>query len=749
MTFERQTASATFQSTPRAIGISYDISVVAPCYNEEKNVPVLIERLQHVFEKKKLLGEIVLVDDASKDGTRASIRTLQGRWPNIKFVAHDKNQGIAQSWKDGVAGATGKYVCLMDSDLQNLPEDVWRLYREITFTNTDVVSGWRSHVEPRKDLSYIASKGLSGLLNALFDMNLRDNKSGFLITRKETLKHILAYRFSYHHPQTFIGVSAHTKGYTIHQIETLFDKRRAGASYLAGSRFFREAWYTLLDCAKGFIEFRFLRGRERSLRHFLNEHPARAHPEEPLPFGRRVRFLVYQWTFPLHHWLITRQSLKHYADMKESQWLSPEDIRTYQEERLRRLINHAYHHVHFYRDMFDERGLKPDDIRTLDDLQRLPIIDKKVVRENLFLGLLAEPHDKRELQKGTTSGSTGEPFYTFLEKRQIEMRFAATLRSVEWTGYRFGDRVLRLWHKYLALNWKQIVREILDAKLMRRGFIPAYEMDEEGLEKFMRAIDEARPVFIDGYAESFNFIAKYLKRRGWHGHKPKGIMTSAQMLPDESRRIIEEAFGCKVYDKYGAREFGGGLAYDCEAGDGHHVVAECGIIEILKDGRPARPGEVGEVVITELNNYAAPLIRYRIGDLAVQMDPNALCKCGRGLPRIGRIEGRIQAMMIGTANRFVPGSFFARLFADQEHIVKQFQVTQEKPGAITLNIVKGPLFDEAALAPVLAEIRKHLGDDVEVSLSYVDAVKLGRTGKRQHSLSKVEVGEILDTIAQT
>ncbi len=731
--------------------IVYDVSVVAPCYNEELNVGALVERLQAVFQKKNLNGEIVLVDDASTDSTRTAIRALQEEWPNVVLVAHEKNQGIAVGWKHGLERSSGAYVCFIDADLQNLPEDVWRLYREISLTNADLVSGWRSHVEEKKNFRSFASKRLNNILNFVYGMHLRDNKSGFVIARKDTLKHILALRFKYNHPQTFITVSAHSKGYTIRQIETLFDKRRSGISYLAGASFWREAWRTFVDICKGVVEFRLLREKHDPLRHFLAENSTfvKMPPKEKTSLMRKLRAFTYRWTYPFHHWLVTSHVHDLHDSLSRSQWLAPHKIREYQEERLRQLINHAYHHVHFYREAFDRLGLKPDDIRSIDDLLKLPIIDKRVVRENMYLGLMSDNHIKRTLQKGTTSGSTGEPFFTFLEKRQIEMRIAATARSTEWAGFRFGDRQLRLWHKHLALSWLQYVREIVDAKLSRRSFIPAYEMDDKGLEQFMQAIDRAKPVFIDGYAESFNFIAKYLKNRGWKGYRPKGIMTSAQMLPDHSREIIEDAFGCKVFDKYGAREFGGGLAYDCEKHDGHHVVAECSIIEIIKDNRPAMPGEMGEVVITDLNNYAAPLIRYRIGDLAMQMDNAKICACGRGLPRIGAIEGRIQAMMIGTNNRFVPGSFFARLFADQEHIVKQFQVTQSKPGVITLNIVKGPLFAESELEPLMQEIRKHLGEDIEITMNYIDSVQLGRTGKRQHSLSKVEVTEILNRISHT
>jgi phenylacetate-CoA ligase len=730
---------------------SYDISVVAPCFNEERNVGALVQRLQLVFQKKKLKGEIVLVDDASTDGTRAAILPLQKEWPNVALVIHDKNRGIWAGWSDGLARARGTYVCFIDADLQNLPEDVWHLYREITLSNVDLVSGCRTHVGLKKGLSLVASRGLNALLNFVFGMHLSDNKSGFVIARKETLRHVLAHRFRYRHPQTFITVSANAKGYRIRQIETLFESRRSGLSYLAGASFWKVAWHTLIDVCKGFVEFRLLREKDDPLRHFLSINaPHLVMPSQPkLQLWRRLWLLVYRLAWPLHHWLVSSHVLELQDLLNRSQWLPKDRIREYQGVRLRSLINHVYHHVHFYRDVFDELGLKPDDVRTIDDLLKLPIIDKRVVQENIFMGQMSNNHSKADLHRVRTSGSTGEPFFTFLEKRQVEMRIAATARSFEWSGYRFGDRQLRLWHKYLALTWSQIVREIIDAKLTRRAFIPAYEMDENGLEKFMRAIDRVKPVLIDGYAESFNFIAKYIKSRGWRGHRPKGIMTSGQMLPEASRRIIEEAFGCKVFDKYGAREFGGGLAYECEEHDGYHVVAECAIIEIIKDGQPAKPGEMGELVITELNNFAVPLIRYRIGDLAVQMDNSKPCRCGRGLPRIGRIEGRIQAIIIGTNNRFVPGTFFARLFSGQEHIVKQFQVTQEKPGVITMNIVKGPLFAETSLEPAFREIRKHLGEDISITMNYTDLVKLGATGKRHHSLSTVDVDEILDMMAKS
>src|SRR6516165_8025523 len=162
--------------------------------------------------------------------------------------------------------------------------------------------------------------------------------------------------------------------------------------------------------------------------------------------------------------------------------------------------------------------------------------------------------------KITTSGSTGEPFVCYVDKHQLEMRWAATLRSMEWAGYRFGDRQARLWHQTIGMSLGQVIRERIDALLSRRMFIPAYEMSDKNLPQSMEKLRKFRPVLIDGYAESFNFLAHYIKRHSITGVRPKGIISSAQALPEQSRRVIENAFGCCVFDKYGSREFSG-IAY--------------------------------------------------------------------------------------------------------------------------------------------------------------------------------------------
>jgi len=201
---------------------------------------------------------------------------------------------------------------------------------------------------------------------------------------------------------------------------------------------------------------------------------------------------------------------------------------------------------------------------------------------------------------------------------------------------------------------------------------------------------------------------------------------------------MEEAFGCRVFDKYGSREFSG-IAYECEAHNGHHVAAENYVVELLRDGRDALPGETGEVVITDLNNFSMPFIRYRIGDLAVAIDQSAPCPCGRGALRIGAIEGRVQSIIVGMDRRLIPGTFFAHVLKDFDKTVRRYQVVQERYGAIDLRIVKGSRFSERTVDTALTLLRRHLGRNMHINVSYVDEIAMVRTGKHRAVVQKMDI----------
>jgi phenylacetate-CoA ligase len=712
------------------------LSVVAPCFNEEANLPELVQRVLRTFEVGGIEGELILVDDASQDGTARVIREQMAAHPGrVVGQFHRKNQGIAAGWRTGTEAARGAYVAIIDSDLQYRPEDLLRLYRVLMEHSVDVVQGWRSPVGREKGTRYHLSRGFNFLLNRSFGMELQDNKSGFVCCAREVMQDLLTYQGDYHYWQSFIMVAAHAKGYSYREVETLFENRKQGKSFLDGQAY-RAAARSLVDLGKAVWEYRVATEPHDVARQFLKKHKVEL-MEPPSRAAHPVRWRAYMSTFEQTHWMITRDVERYYETLNATQWMTPAQIRELQDEKLRRMVRHAYRSVPYYRRRMQEAKVRPEDIRGQEDLHKLPFLTKDDVRKHLHFDIMAEGVDHKNILKISTSGSTGEPFVCYADREQLEFRWAATLRSQEWTGYRFGDPTVRLWHQTLGMSRSQALQEHADALFANRTYVPIFDMTNEKLEEMIQLLCEKKPVLIDGYAEALDYIAQFLQARGGLSFRPRALMSSAQTLPRKSRELIEGAFGCKVFDKYGSREFSG-IAYESDAHNGHLIVAEGYIVEVLVDGRPACPDEVGEVVITDLNNRCLPFLRYRIGDLAqgVSWEPSV---CGRGLPRIGEIQGRVQSIIQGTDHRWVPGTFFAHALKEYDYALRQFQIVQEEVGAIRFRVVKGSRYSDDALDECKALIRQHLGHDLKIDVEFVDGIEMVRTGKRLASVSKVKI----------
>jgi phenylacetate-CoA ligase len=711
------------------------LSIIAPCFNEADNLRELVARSLRVLDDNEIPGEILLVDDGSRDQTGAVIRELSAKFaPRVRGVAHDENLGIEASWRSGLNASRGQYACFLDADLQNQPEDAARLFREIRASNADVVQGVRRHIGKGERGRAQLSIGLNWLLNVSFGMRSRDNKSGFVLARREVLSEILSHRHRYRYFQTFISVAATARGFSVREVETLFEPRIHGRSFLG--RFpLRVILLCLVDVAKAIHEYRFGRHRDRLFEEALERRLASSVPP-PVTRGLRKAWLsFYLRLMPFHHWMITRTAGYYYEVLDRTQWLERQALEELQGAKLRRLLAHAYWHVPYYRKVMDELDIGPGDIRGIEDLRELPLLSKETVRQRFYSDLLSDHHDKRAVLRISTSGSTGEPLSCWVDRRQLELRWAATLRGLEWAGYRFGDRSVRLWHQNLGMDRVQVWKEKLDSRLCRRRLVPAFEFDAPRVKAMQDVIRRHRPRLVEGYAESFHYLSRAGLDPDLRALGIQGVVSSAQTLDAESRSSIEEAFGARVFDKYGSREFSG-IAYECAEG-GRHVVAESYIVEILVDGRPARPGELGEVVVTDLNNFVMPFVRYQIGDLAYAVDDRDPCPCGRGLPRMGAIEGRVQSIVLGVNGRAVPSSFFFHLLKDYGYAVSRFQIEQTAPGRIVFRYVPADRFHPRVLEELAARMRRGLGEQMLIERQPVDRIELVRTGKHRAVVNRL------------
>lgn len=720
-------------NAPVLSGADVELSVIVPCLNEELNIPELAARILRVFEAGQVRGELVIIDDGSTDGTAAVIRDLMRKHEGVVGCFHPENRGIAAAWKSGAAAARGTLVAILDADLQYQPEDLLRLRRELYDHSVDIVQGWRSAVGRRKDRRYTLSRGFNVLLNAAFGMRLRDNKSGFLMCSREVFLDLLTYKGSYFYWQSFVMVAAHAKGYSYKEIETIFEQRRQGVSFLDKTAQVA-ALKSFVDLGKAAWEYRVKRPPADVAAQLLRRYPVVDRSPERDPLAT-LRWRAYLAGYNRTHFMLTRGVEHHYETLRKTQWLGAAHTRELQDEKLRRLVRHCYRNVPYYRAQMQAIGLRPEDIRGQEDLPRLPVLTRDDVRRHLYFDIMSEDHDKSDVLPVTTSGAGGEPFTCYADRSALEFRWAATQRAQEWTGYRFGDPSVRLWQPPVEMTARREARERLDALLANRTQIAALTLSDKEVAEMLATIRGAQPVLVEGHAEVLDFLAHAIKTTGPLGARPRAILSHAQTLPQSSRRLIEEAFGGKVFDAYVTGEFAM-VAQECDARDGHHVVAEGYIVEILKDGRPARPGELGEVVITDLNNYCMPFVRYRIGDLAEAMDPSAACSCGRGSPRIGAIDGRPQSIIQGTHGRHVPGALFAHYLKDFDYAIKRFQVVQSERGAIQLRIVKGGRFSRQVLDEVLTTLRRYLGDDMRIDVEIAEDIPAADAGDPSSDTSR-------------
>ena len=721
----------------RCVAATIELSVLVPCFNEEGNLPELVERTERVFHRCGITGEIVLVNDGSVDGTRPQIETLAAAHPCVVGVHHPTNRGIAAGWKSGLERSQGRYVCTIDADLQYQPEAIAQLYREITFSKVDLVQGWRSSLErQRYDYRYYLSRGLDRLLKLAFAMREHDVKSGFVIYKREVFEDILRDAPHYFCFQHMITVVAKARGYSLRQVETLFEERRVGHSFI-GMFPVRMVARTLVDIGRGVVETRLREPKDMSLAGIVGAEPRQAREE---PSGGSS--VLHRALLRFHQPTVSRNAPRYLEELRRTQWLSPEDIEQLQMRRLRRLAQHATEHVRYWREALGTAGLVPDDLRTLADLGRIPPLDKHALRENIYFDLLADNSEKRKMCKLVTCGSTGEPLPVFVDQLQRDMRWANAMRNVEWTGYRFGEPRAHLSHAGAGVPVREALAEWTHALFARRWLFPSFPVDAALLRRFAQHVRRHPATLIEGDTEVLALVALLLSAQGVPSLGAKAILTAGQTLSPETRQLIERQLGARVFDRYQSGEFGP-IAQECERSRGYHVNAESYIVEVVREGQPAREGEVGDVLVTDLNNRCLPLLRYRLADLAAIS--RRRCACGRGLPLLERIVGRSPSAVRGADGRYVPASFFARLFGDYEYAVRAYQVLQDSPGRILVRVVRTSRFTEMTEAEVRNRIAAVLGPGTIADVESVAAIPRDAIGTVRPCVSTVVPAPLAST----
>jgi len=444
-------------------------------------------------------------------------------------------------------------------------------------------------------------------------------------------------------------------------------------------------------------------------------------------YGMKIHRERYGGRFPEHKELLFRM-----------EYASEEDIRNYQDSQLRLLISHAYESVPYYRRTFDKYGVKPGDIQCKEDLPKIPVLTRELLKDN-FSDLISKALPHRILKHGHTSGTTGTPLEVYYDPGMISMTYAALDRQFRWAGVNFtyrGDRIAVIRGNvivplpqrkppYWRYNW-------YDNQLMLSNF----HLSPGNLPSYYEALRNFKTVALDGYPSSVYVLAKVLINRG-ERLPLKAVLTSSETLYDYQRETIEAAFLCKVFDYYGSAER---VIYsaECDKHEGHHLFPEYGITEIQDTaGNTLGPGQEGVMVGTSLQNYGMPMIRYRTNDLSmVKMND---CSCGRSLPLVDDVTTKVEDLLRLKDGRLISPSVLTHPFKPL-NAIDGSQIIQTDLDRLIIRIVPRVDYSEKDTEHLKRELKSRLGDDMRIDIEFIKALPRSKGGKFKWVVSEVELG---------
>jgi len=460
----------------------------------------------------------------------------------------------------------------------------------------------------------------------------------------------------------------------------------------------------------------------------MNNLLAKIYHSAPL-FVRKPIKNIYRKVIPFPY-VYGIKFAKFYNFLMKSQWWPKKKLEEFQNERLRVIIKHAYENVPYYRRIFDERGLKPEDIQTKEDLKLLPVLTKDDVRKH-FNELMARDFEKYKPVLSHTSGSTGTAmdFYlTEFVENVIERAFV--WRHWNWANFNYGDKVITIRGQILTDD----LNAVAPYKIQENNLLlSSFHLSEQSMRKYSELIINFKPKIIRAYPSAIFLMTNYFKSRELNPPKVTSIITSSETLLQEHRTEIENFWGCKVYDWYGLGERVAAIG-ECEDG-GFHINLEYGIVE-FKD---VSGSNQKEIIATSFWNFAMPLIRYSTRDL-ITLSTNSKCSCGRSLPTVESIDGRIEDFVITKDKRIV-----GRLDAAFKYSfgIKYSQIIQDKIGHIIVKIVKDENYTDKDREKLDIELRKRLGKDIDIEYEFVDDIPRTKAGKLRFVISNVKLEEVL------
>jgi phenylacetate-CoA ligase len=417
-------------------------------------------------------------------------------------------------------------------------------------------------------------------------------------------------------------------------------------------------------------------------------------------------------------------------------------LKVEQEKELRSMILFCYENVPYYHKIFKKLHLFPSDICVIEDLEKLPILTKDIIKQQ-WNDFVPANLSTIKFYKRATGGSTGIPLPYRLSKTDRFVGGALLYRGWGYGGYELGDKMAFLAGSSLSISSQFNFYTFIDEFARNLKKLSSFDMGEIEMRKYVKIINSFKPKFIRGYASSTYFFTKWIQENNLDIYSPTAVFTTAEKLYPHMRSQISEVFSCEVYDGYGLND-GGISAYECPEHSGLHIDTERSIMEVIDpEGSQIDRGK-GKILATSLHNYAMPFIRYDTGDLCSVLDNE--CTCGRHSILIDNIIGREKEFLVTRDGKNVHGAALFNLIFDTLansgnidiiNKIKGFQIVQKRPELIEIVLSCDEFIPDTVLAFIRLKIQQRFaGWDIE--FKFVDKIERTAAGKYKFIINQVK-----------
>lgn len=432
---------------------------------------------------------------------------------------------------------------------------------------------------------------------------------------------------------------------------------------------------------------------------------------------------------------LLKPNVYRYAKIYEKlQWMSRQKIRDHQLNRLKELIGYAYKNVPFYRELWDSYGIDPK-VESLEDLKKFPVVYKSMLQEAIKSGKISQEYigklNSRYVVWQSTTGSSGEPFRFPEDIYSINHKEGVRRRVYRWYGLDYGVKWVKFWRGEYRKSLRDKIKEWLIGEYRFCIYDPKYPLETrltpERIRYFINELNRIKPEIIDGFVSSLRDISLYILENNISlDFKPRAVVTGAEMLTDNDRKLISMAFRSIVFNRYGGTE-SSIIAHECE----YQARSDTHYLHIQEDRLIVEVDQNNELIFTDLSSRVLPFIRYKNGDI-VTVDNSYECPCRRKFSVITSIQGRVNDMFILPDGSKITSHMFQHYMKKCEGIAK-YQMIQEKLDLIIVNWVRNSsLFKEEEFRYV----QKLIGEAMkgcEVVWNEVQDIEAGPGGKfRQH-----------------